>query len=584
MSQTTAQAVHGASGDVRFGRTESSMVWAAWADALGFISELTDENGLRRRTGGDQLSAPIAWTRRVGGKFGVAAEMPAGCYSDDTQLRLATSRAISGHGFDVEAFARIELTVWPAYALGGGRASRAAATAMTKVNASWSTNFYPGWTEAGGNGAAMRVQPHVWAAANLMEDDFLVDVVRNSVVTHGHPRALVGAVLQSVALAQALHRGRVPGVNDWSDLIGRTRVAHRSFFRDEQLSSFWAPQWERQTGLSLELEWQKAVDECEAMLRDSETAVEAMNAANEADDLDRVSAAYRQLADRLRLHDPKTRGSGTATVVAALALAAALPDHPAKSSIVAARAVGTDTDTIATMAASIVGASDSFSLPKDVQDLDYLRAEADRLYRIAQHMSAPMFSYVDTLRWSPPQSQLDAVGIADGRPALGGMGWLEFTSAPYGEKEGVWSWAQTSFGPSIIVKHRQSLKPLSNANWPVARAMKTGVSRTEAQPERSQQRTPRGSRPNRQPTLFEATDAASTAELVTNPRTQPEPSATSVRGSGPIDVDQILAWLGRQKFNDESLGYAVRRISEAGSLEQMALFLASVRSEIRQIK
>jgi hypothetical protein len=59
-------------------------------------------------------------------------------------------------------------------------------------------------------------------------------------------------------------------------------------------------------------------------------------------------------------------------------------------------------------------------------------------------------------------------------------------------------------------------------------------------------------------------------------------ATTSVRGSGPIDVDQILAWLKRNHFDDESLGYAVRRISQAGSVEQMALFLGTVRGAIRR--
>src|SRR5262249_4453738 len=123
-------------------RVVSSMLWAAWADAAGFISELTDESGLNRRLKGRPLVEPVEWVRRVGGKFGVEVTLPAGCYSDDTQLRLATARAISGHGFDVEAFARVELPVWPAYALGGGRASRAAAANLAKPSTPWFGNFF----------------------------------------------------------------------------------------------------------------------------------------------------------------------------------------------------------------------------------------------------------------------------------------------------------------------------------------------------------------------------------------------------------------------------------------------------------
>jgi ADP-ribosylglycohydrolase len=109
-------------GEERQARTRSSMMWAAYGDALGFISELADEKGLKRRTRGEPLNRTMPWRRRVGGRSGVEVELPAGCWSDDTQLRLAVARSIGPGGFDVESFARIELSVWPAYALGGGRA------------------------------------------------------------------------------------------------------------------------------------------------------------------------------------------------------------------------------------------------------------------------------------------------------------------------------------------------------------------------------------------------------------------------------------------------------------------------------
>ena len=66
---------------------------------------------------------------------------------------MAVSRSIGSHGFDVETFARIELPVWPSYALGGGRASKAAAKNLGKSSALWYANTYRGWKNAGGNGS-----------------------------------------------------------------------------------------------------------------------------------------------------------------------------------------------------------------------------------------------------------------------------------------------------------------------------------------------------------------------------------------------------------------------------------------------
>ena len=147
-------------------KVKRSALWAAYGDALGWISELTDEKGLKRRTSGASLEKPLKWIRRVGGPAGVNVSLPVGCYSDDSQLRLATCRAIRADGFDVEAFAKVELPVWLSYALGGGKSTSAAASNLVRPRAQWFANTFKDWTKSGGNGAAMRIQPHVWSATS----------------------------------------------------------------------------------------------------------------------------------------------------------------------------------------------------------------------------------------------------------------------------------------------------------------------------------------------------------------------------------------------------------------------------------
>src|SRR4051812_5768683 len=91
----------------------SSALWAAAGDALGWMTELArGESGVVHRTGFPTVSAPVDWQRMIGGRAGPRVDLPAGTYSDDTQLRLAVCRAIRGDGeFDVEAFAKVEVTV-----------------------------------------------------------------------------------------------------------------------------------------------------------------------------------------------------------------------------------------------------------------------------------------------------------------------------------------------------------------------------------------------------------------------------------------------------------------------------------------
>ena len=121
--------------EFHFNRIINSALWAAYGDALGFMTELTNVAGLKHRTGQEYITSTVPWKRRIGGKFGATVDLPQGTYSDDTQLRLATSRAIRGDGeFDVEVFAKIELPVWTTYALGAGRGSKAAVSSLSLIH------------------------------------------------------------------------------------------------------------------------------------------------------------------------------------------------------------------------------------------------------------------------------------------------------------------------------------------------------------------------------------------------------------------------------------------------------------------
>ena len=54
--------------------------------------------------------------------------------------------------------------------------------------------------EAGGNGVAMRVLPHaVFYAGHDDPSQLVSDVFLDGIATHGHPRALVGAIAYAYA-------------------------------------------------------------------------------------------------------------------------------------------------------------------------------------------------------------------------------------------------------------------------------------------------------------------------------------------------------------------------------------------------
>lgn len=555
-------------------RVVSSMLWSAWADAVGFISELTDERGLIRRSRGQPLDRPFSWKRRVGGRMGPDVELPPGCYSDDTQLRLATARAIGGQGFDVEAFARVELTVWPAYALGGGKATKKAVANLAKPRTLWSANFYEGWDQAGGNGVAMRIQPHVWAAhepASL--GPHLVDVLRNGITTHGHPRALVGAVLHAVALGVTLDTGEVPTPDTWRELLDMTDRSVKLLVEAPGELGVWLAHWEQANNVSFGLAWSGVVDECRDMLSAAAATVRELRTAAP---VLHPQAAYGRFVEEIGLGEPATRGSGTATTVAALALAAASAEEPSLASLLAANALGTDTDTIATMAAAIVGAATPGSEPTPLLDSTYLRREAERLASVAVDQSTPSFRYPDLLTWVPPRTQLDAVGRTDGRLALAGLAWLEPIGPPPEIRgDTVWIWMRSDIGASFLVKHRREPRDLPPPNWPVHggdRATRAARQRPEAADQ-----LPLGDTASVSLASHEERDDRQVRLRGVDVRPR---QPTAEVASAPIKVDVVLQWLKERGFAHEAIGYAMEQVAERGSLEQMIAFTAAVRAEL----
>jgi len=267
-------------GLTRESRTINSSLWAVYGDILGFPIELVDSNGVMRRIGDFRIVTPVAWKRMVGGKFGARATLGAGSYSDDTQLRLSTSRSIRGDGyFDVEALAKIELPVWLSYSLGAGRGSKLAAASLIQKGTTWFSNFYEQndnqYINGGGNGAAMRIQPHVWAARDLSNpSDYLLDVLRNSLCTHGHFHGIAGALVHAASLAFVLREAKLPSPDDWKDFSLYIKLASDLVRTDQNLSAFWLPTWNQRANVSFESalekaqhEWESDVEICKTFLK-----------------------------------------------------------------------------------------------------------------------------------------------------------------------------------------------------------------------------------------------------------------------------------------------------------------------------
>ena len=517
----------------RRGRTRRAALWAAYGDALGWISELTDSAGLRRRTGGRPLTDPVAWKRRIGGRSGVTASLPQGCYSDDTQLRLATSRAIRSDGFDVEAFAKVELPVWLSYGLGGGKSTSAAAAHLALPSSTWWRNTFKGWTRSGGNGAAMRIQPHVWASRTPEHaESYLLDVMRNAVCTHSHPAGLLGAVLHAQCVARALVSGQVPSALDLEDAFGVASRLPEMIERERELT-FWRVAYEEEAG-DFGDAWASALSEA----RDALSVAAGCHAGTGAE-------RYQTVVDGLRLRESSRRGSGILTAVAAVALAWSEPRAP-EAMRIAANALGTDTDTIASMAGAILGATMDVDPPVLVLDAALIREDADRLADLAAGGSPAHHQYPDLMRWQAPKTRSDALARAgNGELHVHGLG----RATPLNDKAELqsqgfrWRWVRLASGQTLLAKGREHLPCVTTV--------------------------PATGNPTRVPTVRDH-------PRVADPTAGPGALAEPLEQADTHDIEAVVSYVQAHIDDDKAIGRAIRRVVRKGTPGEVAGFMAAL--------
>jgi ADP-ribosylglycohydrolase len=434
-------------------RIRLSATWAAYGDAIGFITELADKGRVEHRAGKSLITSTVPWRRKLGSKIGVFVDFPAGTYSDDTQLRLATSRAIRADGsFDIVAFSKVELPAWANYALGAGIASKEAAAMLARTSATWYSNFYESkranYVNAGGNGGAMRIQPHVWCARDVSNlNGIFRDVIKNTVCTHGNPRAILGACYHALSLALAFQRGQPLNSSEMAGQLILLRQVGKVIEADTDLRMFWLGPWLEKLGDNLDHIVNSTVDEIDEDLN-------KLKDIKEADPSDAYNAALRSLGGL----EPNSRGSGTKTAILASFLSELYAGKsPEQALLQAANALGSDTDSIGTMAGAILGACTDQELRHPLQDGDYIASEARRLAAVASQSAQKSFGYPDLRSWRPERAAVDAIAKTSSGLILNGIGHAEIIDAPPVQETDDISlqWLKLSFGQTILARVRE---------------------------------------------------------------------------------------------------------------------------------
>lgn len=358
-------------------RSRGVFLGAAVGDALGWPQEQNSNIvGGNRNRHVDATPNFRDWQRYGGGQYQKYIDVvPAGSYSDDTQLILATSRALQSEDW-FGALTRRELPLFLLYSRGAGGATLRACRTWATESEPWvsgttqksqkATELY---FRAGGNGVAMRIAPHVVTHATRPTKALVARVVQDGIATHGHPRALVGAAAYAVALHALVN---TKGTLEFGELPARVQ-ADKSWQSPETLLTNAPSEWMDAAAVKSRDflgSWTNTVKE---MLRMLSVVEDVARAGARGDDLGTL--------ERLGVFDKKVNGAGTITAAAAIYLASRNAPRPMSGVLRAAFVKSADTDTLASMTGALLGAlhgSDWLAdLRAQVQDREYIETMAD---------------------------------------------------------------------------------------------------------------------------------------------------------------------------------------------------------------
>ncbi|PWK84582.1 ADP-ribosylglycohydrolase [Lentzea atacamensis] len=405
-------------------RSRGVFLGAAVGDALGWPQE--QNSGI---VGGskNRIINPTntfhTWDRYSGSQYQKYIEtVGAGEYSDDTQLILATARAVLTPDW-FAALTDTELPLFLLYQRGAGGATLRACRSWAAGSPPWlggttqrASKSQQQYFSAGGNGVAMRIAPHVIVRAAGPRHDLVAQVTRNGVTTHGHPRALVGAAVYAAALHILL---TAKGTLEYGELLELLQ-ADDSWQIPEIAFSALPDGWlnaANQLQPDLTTWWETTINETKGLLSRTATGMESGILGNDLDVL-----------EALGCFDKRINGAGTITAVGAIYLASRNAPRPQGGLVRAAFLKRADTDTMASMTAGLLGALHGPDwlepLGSQVQDRDYIASMADQCTSLALGESRTLRSPAQLVREHDLRSFREQLETADHAPRIAPDGRL----------------------------------------------------------------------------------------------------------------------------------------------------------------
>lgn len=354
--------------DLRLDKYLGALWGAAVGDALGWPNEQNSKKIGKESPANKELFQK--WSRRCGGRFWAhEEEICPGEYSDDTQMIIATARSLRYGNNWSRHFSKVEIPAWTSYERGGGGATKRAAEVWKNGGMPWKLNTnnlsnVKSYFDAGGNGVAMRILPHIFRNEHMI-DEVMHQVVLNGIFTHGHPRALLGATLYADALICFANHSGTLGYGELVSLLIERKDKWSCFPKIQKLE-----EWLVNADTVLK---SKYMDIWDSVVREN---IDLLNVAREGLKLGALDTGS-EILQKLGCFDKKVNGSGTVTAVASIYLSSKYASNPHIGLTEAAYLANSDTDTLASMVGGLLGmlhGSEWLSATwLGVQDFEFLR-------------------------------------------------------------------------------------------------------------------------------------------------------------------------------------------------------------------
>lgn len=319
-------------------KCKASVISSVIGDAIGWPYELRGNNISKNATFENNF---IKWTRKTGGPYWNHMEdIFPGEYSDDSQMILSVARSIIVGDWE-KTFTVKELPFWLQYERGGGLALKKAARCYKKNMKPWLCEAKNDYFNAGGNGAVMRILPHVIAHNNDL-DKILSNVLIDTILTHGHPRAILGSLCYAYSLHYLLNKEQTLEFGEIIDHLISSREKW-SKFNENLMPDDWVSEKNSISDYDFCSVWVQTVYSMVDHLKYVRSSLEKGILSNDKAVLTKIGCFSNAF------------GAGDVAILSALYLFSKYANNPVLGIKTIAFMKGADTDTIASITGGLLG-------------------------------------------------------------------------------------------------------------------------------------------------------------------------------------------------------------------------------------